>query len=79
MSITVTHVSRSNPLHLGTVYHLSISEEPRESPADESYDAAYLKVDGMGKEEMVELLRKLALSLEAGERVSDIAGMRPPR
>lgn len=73
MTVVMHQIMESDPKHLGDVWHLSLSQEGRGSPADDDYEGGHFRMSGMPREKTARLLRRLADLVEEGKTVAEIA------
>lgn len=71
--LTLVDVMVSDPHEKGSRFTLSLHEEMALPPLDPRYESVAFRAHGLSRERTIELLRRLAARLEAGEPFGAIA------
>lgn len=54
-------------------YSFILSDEPGGSPSDPKWKGSFLKFNGIGKEDLIGIMKRVVTRMEAGEELWDIS------
>lgn len=73
MTKQITDVVVSDPAGTFPRYSLSLSDEPAGNPMDPQWNGSWLRLNGISRSDLIEMLKRIVQRLEAGEELWDIS------
>lgn len=73
MTKQITDVVVSDPAGTFPRYSLSLSDEPAGNPMDPKWNGSWLRFNGIGKTDLLGIMKRVIARLEAGEELWDIS------